>query len=58
MGRYYPLFFLGLTAFAFILSIFGFMNMIPSLITLPILFVSIYLTIFSFTNRKRFKGLS
>ncbi|WP_194709695.1 hypothetical protein [Radiobacillus deserti] len=57
MTKYYPLFFLILTCFAFFLNILGFMNMIPSLITLPILFITIYLTIFSFTNRRRFKGL-
>nr|WP_227001950.1 hypothetical protein [Virgibacillus necropolis] len=52
-----PYLFLILTIFAFFLNILGFMQLIPLYITLPLLFISIYLTIFSFTHRKVFRRL-
>lgn len=49
--------FLVLMVFAFFLNILGFMQLIPLYITLPLLFISIYLTIFSFTHKHTFRRL-
>ncbi|TMN23129.1 hypothetical protein FH966_09665 [Lentibacillus cibarius] len=51
-----PLFFLVLTVVAAFLNLFGLMRLIPLYITLPALFVSIYLTIYSFTHRNVYRG--
>nr|WP_077623048.1 hypothetical protein [Sediminibacillus massiliensis] len=56
MQRFYFAFFLFLTVIAFFLNILGFMRLIPILITLPLLFFSIYFTLFSLTYRKTFRG--
>ncbi|RKQ32631.1 hypothetical protein D8M06_11880 [Oceanobacillus halophilus] len=55
MQQFYPMLFLLLTLVAFFLNIFGLMQLIPPYITLPLLFISIYLTIYSFTNRKTYR---
>ncbi|GAA0444999.1 MAG: hypothetical protein ACQEWU_16055 [Bacillota bacterium] len=52
-----PLLFLLLTAVAFFLNILGLMQVIPLYITLPILFLAIYLTIYSFANRRVYRGM-
>ncbi|CDQ40636.1 MULTISPECIES: hypothetical protein [Virgibacillus] len=52
-----PFLFLLMTAFAFFLNILGLMQVIPLYITLPLLFVSIYLTIYSFTNKRLYRGM-
>lgn len=52
-----PYLFLILMVFAFFLNILGFMRLIPLYITLPLLFISIYLTIFSFTHKNSFRRL-
>ncbi|RYG72114.1 hypothetical protein EU245_11535 [Lentibacillus lipolyticus] len=51
-----PLIFLLLTIVAAILNLFGLMRLIPLFITLPALFISIYLTIYSFTHRNVYRG--
>ncbi|UJL47631.1 hypothetical protein KFZ58_07135 [Virgibacillus sp. NKC19-16] len=56
MQRLLPFFFLLLTIFALVLNIFGLMQIIPLYITLPLLFLSLYLTIYSFTNRRMYRG--
>ncbi|MBM7571541.1 hypothetical protein [Aquibacillus albus] len=50
------IFFLSLTVVAFFFNILGLMRLIPMFITLPMLFISIYLTVFSFSHRNSFKG--
>ncbi len=45
-----------LTLVTAVLNLFGLMRLIPLFITLPALFISIYLTIYSFTNRNVFRG--
>lgn len=47
-----PFLFLISTIIAFILNLFGLMKLIPLFLTLPILFICTYLTIFSFTHRR------
>ncbi|WP_162840587.1 MULTISPECIES: hypothetical protein [Gracilibacillus] len=42
--------------FAFILNIFGLMQMIPLYLTIPLLFISIYTTIYFYQHKKSFKG--
>lgn len=56
MQRLLPFLFLLLTVFALILNILGLMQIIPLYITLPLLFLSLYLTIFSFTHRRMYRG--
>ncbi|WP_036573879.1 hypothetical protein [Oceanobacillus picturae] len=57
MQGLFPFFFLVLTVFAFFLNILGLMNVIPLYLTLPILFICIYLTVYSFTNKKVYRGM-
>jgi len=45
-----------ITLVLILLNLFALMNLIPYLITLPLLFISIYLTIYSFFYRKVYKG--
>ncbi|WP_187371055.1 hypothetical protein [Gracilibacillus massiliensis] len=45
-----------LPIFAFILNIFGLMRLIPLYFTIPLLFATIYMTVYSFQNKKQFKG--
>ncbi|WP_373895699.1 hypothetical protein ACUL41_11930 [Virgibacillus natechei] len=56
MQRLLPFLFLFVTVFAFILNILGLMQIIPLYITLPLLFLSLYLTIYSFTHRRVYRG--
>ncbi|WP_157967412.1 MULTISPECIES: hypothetical protein [Paraliobacillus] len=56
MRRYYPFMFLLIACCAFILNIFALMDIIPMLLTLPLLFISIYFTLFSFTHKRTFRG--
>nr|WP_084715623.1 hypothetical protein [Virgibacillus sp. SK37] len=51
MQNVLPFLFILLTLFAFFINILGLMSVIPLYITLPLLFISIYLTVYSFTNR-------
>ncbi len=52
-----PFLFLLLTIIIFILNLFAFMQLIPMLITLPLLFISIYVTLYAFTQRRSFRGM-
>ncbi|KSU62236.1 hypothetical protein AS034_08885 [[Bacillus] enclensis] len=45
-----------LILFSFIIHILGLMNLIPLLITAPILFLSLLIFFYTVGNRKRFKG--
>ncbi|MFD2759819.1 hypothetical protein [Lentibacillus juripiscarius] len=56
MREMLPIIFLLLTLVTAVLNLFGLMRLIPLFITLPALFISIYLTIYSFTNRNVFRG--
>ncbi|GGM24792.1 putative membrane protein YizD [Paraliobacillus quinghaiensis] len=56
MRSFFPFMFLAIACGAFILNIFAIMDMIPLIITVPLLFISIYLTLFSFTHRHTFRG--
>lgn len=50
------LFLLG-TIIIFILNLFAFMQLIPMLITLPLLFIFIYLTLYAFTQKRSYRGM-
>lgn len=52
-----PFLFLILTIITFILNFFALMNLIPLYITLPLLFISIYLTIYTFTHQKVYRQM-
>ncbi|OZU90619.1 hypothetical protein CIL03_05635 [Virgibacillus indicus] len=56
-GFLLPFLFLVLTIISFFLNILGLMSLIPLYFTLPLLFVSIYLTIYSFTHRRVYRGM-
>lgn len=56
MDKWLPLFSLFLTAVAFLLNVFAMMRLIPLFITLPLLFTSIYLLLYSFFNRHVYRG--
>ncbi|GAE94290.1 hypothetical protein JCM21714_3434 [Gracilibacillus boraciitolerans JCM 21714] len=45
-----------LPLFALILNIFGLMRLIPLYFTIPLLFASIYMTVYFFYDKKQFKG--
>lgn len=51
-----PYMFLLLVIIAFVLNLFALMNIITLLITLPLLFIAIYLTIYSFTHKRMYRG--
>ncbi|MBP1947228.1 MULTISPECIES: hypothetical protein [Virgibacillus] len=51
-----PLIFLITTVIVIFLNILGLMQLIPLFITLPMLFISIYLTIYTFTHRNVYRG--
>lgn len=57
MREVLPYFLLLATIVIFILNLFAFMQLIPMLITLPLLFVSIYVTLYTFTQKRSFKGM-
>lgn len=46
----------GLFIFAVILNLFGLMRIAPVLLTLPLLFISIFLLLNSLFNRNTFRG--
>lgn len=52
-----PFLFLLGTIVIFILNLFAFMQLLPMLITLPLLFLFIYLTLYSFTQKKQYRGM-
>ncbi|MEK4801460.1 hypothetical protein MHI02_07850 [Oceanobacillus sp. FSL K6-0118] len=55
MQLLFPLFFFVLALIAFGLNILGIMQLIPIYITLPILFIAIYLTIYSLFNQNTYR---
>lgn len=57
MQELLPFMFLTITIIAFFLNLFALMKLIPLFITLPLLFLSIYLTIFSFTHKRAYRGM-
>ncbi|TFJ93614.1 hypothetical protein [Lentibacillus salicampi] len=56
MRSFLPFIFLVMTVVAVFLNLLGLMKLIPLYITLPMLFISIYLTIFTFTHRNVYRG--
>jgi len=46
-----------LTAIIFVLNAFAFMKLIPVYLTLPLLFISIYLTLLTFSRRFVYRRL-
>ncbi|WP_026905749.1 hypothetical protein [Paucisalibacillus globulus] len=56
MREIIPYLFIILTFFAVFLNLFGLMQLIPLYITLPILFLCVYFTLFSFANRNKYRG--
>nr|GGG78134.1 hypothetical protein GCM10011398_24160 [Virgibacillus oceani] len=52
-----PFLFLVMTIVAFFLNILGLMQLIPLFISLPLLFISLYLTIYTFTHKRVFRGM-
>lgn len=57
MRELLPFLFLTLSIIAFFLNILGLMRLIPLYITLPLLFLSIYFTIFTFTHKRVYRGM-
>ncbi|WP_085994457.1 hypothetical protein [Oceanobacillus senegalensis] len=55
MQQTYPFLFLIITIFAFFMNVLGLMQLVPLYVTLPFLFISIYLTIYSFTNQNTYR---
>ncbi|MCM3399209.1 hypothetical protein [Oceanobacillus profundus] len=53
--RFYPILFITLTVFAFFLNLLGLMKLIPLFITLPLFFLSIYVTLHSLTQRNVYR---
>lgn len=56
MQKYLPWISVLLFIGAFYLNIIGLMNMFPRIISLSLLFFTIYLCVYSFMFRKTFKG--
>ncbi len=56
MGRIKFLILAALVVISFFLNVLGLMGLIPIYITSPILFISLFLFIFTLTNHKRFRG--
>ncbi|GEN30659.1 membrane protein implicated in regulation of membrane protease activity [Cerasibacillus quisquiliarum] len=56
MREFIPFGFLIITIVSFFLNILGLMQLMPLYFTLPLLFFSIYFTIFSFTHRRVYRG--
>ncbi|WP_100011486.1 hypothetical protein [Lentibacillus sediminis] len=52
-----PVLFFTLTLVALFLNLLGLMNLIPLYVTLPLLFISIFLTLHSFTHRNAYRGM-
>ncbi|GGD18248.1 hypothetical protein GCM10011389_27520 [Pontibacillus salipaludis] len=52
----FPLFWIVVTLLAFGFNLLGLMRLVPILISMPLLFIAIYFTIFSFTHRRSFRG--
>ncbi|ENH96184.1 hypothetical protein J416_12272 [Gracilibacillus halophilus YIM-C55.5] len=50
------IFYISLIVVAFVLNLLGLMRFIPMVLTIPMLFVTIYLYIFHVYHRKQFKG--
>jgi len=55
MKRILPLLFFLLMIVAFFFNILGLMSLMPLYVTLPLLFISIYLTLYSFMNRNVYR---
>lgn len=51
-----PIFLLALTFFMIFLNFLALMKLIPIFITMPLLFISIYLTLSSFTHRQSYRS--
>ncbi|SER87020.1 hypothetical protein SAMN04487944_111134 [Gracilibacillus ureilyticus] len=45
-----------LPLFALFLNIFGLMRLIPMYLTIPLLFITIYMSVYFYFDRKKFKG--
>lgn len=56
MQHVLPYFFLLLVIIMFILNTLALMNLLPLYLTLPLLFISIYLMFYSFTYKKAYRG--
>ncbi|MBU5468515.1 hypothetical protein KQI49_16965 [Virgibacillus sp. MSJ-26] len=57
MRELMPFLFLLLSIVAFVLNIFGLMRLIPLYFTLPLLFLSVYFTIYTFTHKRMYRGM-
>ncbi|WP_157087742.1 hypothetical protein [Oceanobacillus damuensis] len=55
MRDFYPVFFLMLSVFAFFLNLLGLMKLIPLYFTMPLFFLSIYLTLYSLSHRNVYR---
>jgi|GEM_PF-1457023 len=53
---YLPIFFAICTIALIIVNLFALMNLISYFVTLPLLFLSIYLTLYTFAYRKAYRG--
>lgn len=53
MNSLYPIIFFILMVVALFINVIGLMRLIPLFITLPLLFISIYLMLYSLLHRKK-----
>ncbi|MCM3741113.1 hypothetical protein M3210_12615 [Oceanobacillus luteolus] len=53
MNNLLPLFFFLLLILALFINVIGLMRLIPLYLTLPLLFISIYLMLYSMTQKKK-----
>jgi hypothetical protein len=53
MKNFYPILFFLLTLIALFINVIGLMRLIPLFLTLPLLFISIYLMFYSILQRKK-----
>lgn len=53
MNNLYPIFFFLLAILALFINIIGLMRLVPLYLTLPLLFITIYLMLYSLFARKR-----
>lgn len=51
-----PVFFLVLSIILFFINLLGLMRLVPMLLTLPLLFLSIYLFFYTATFQKKYRG--
>lgn len=57
MRDLFPFLWIIITIILFLLNLLALMQLLSLLITLPLLFISIYATLFSFTHKRTYRGM-